>query len=88
MRIGWIPESALPSKAKVSDLQYTPVTVQTNEQTNLTDDPLASQATVVVLPAGSTVTWLASMGQWAYVEYTGTQLLRGFVLQEALTFQK
>ena len=88
MRIGWIPESALPSSAKVSDLQYTPVTVRTIEQVNVTDDPLASQASVTVLPAGSTVTWLASMGEWAYVECTGAQLLRGFVLQEALEFLK
>lgn len=54
----------------------------------LTDDPLASQATVAVLPAGSTVTWLSSMGEWAYVEYAGTQLLRGFVREETLVFQK
>ena len=86
MRIGWIPEAALPSSAKVLDLQYTPVTVRTIEQVDLTDDPLASQASVVVLPADSTVTWLASMGEWAYVECTGSQLLRGFVLQEALEF--
>ena len=86
MRIGWIPEAALPSSAKVLDLQYTPVTVRTIEQVNLTDDPLASQASVAVLPADSTVTWLASMGEWAYVECTGSQLLRGFVLQEALEF--
>ena len=32
------------------------------------------------------LTWLASMGEWAYVECTGSQLLRGFVLQEALEF--
>ena len=86
MRIGWIPEAALPSSAKVSDLQYTPITVQIIQQVNLTDDPLASQTSVAVLPAGSTVTWLASMGEWAYVECTGSQLLRGFVLQEALEF--
>lgn len=86
MRIGWIPEAALPSSAKVLDLQYTPVTVRTIEQVDLTDDPLASQASVAVLPADSTVTWLASMGEWAYVECTGSQLLRGFVLQEALEF--
>ena len=88
MRIGWIPEAALPSNANVPDLQYAPVTVQTDGQTNLTDDPLASQATVAVLPAGSTVTWLSSMGEWAYVEYAGTQLLRGFVREETLVFQK
>ena len=86
MRIGWIPEAALPSSAKVLDLQYTPVTVRTIEQVNLTDDPLASQSSVAVLPADSTVTWLASMGEWAYVECTGARLLRGFVLQEALEF--
>ena len=86
MRIGWISEAALPSSAKVLDLQYTPVTVRTIEQVDLTDDPLASQASVAVLPADSTVTWLASMGEWAYVECTGSQLLRGFVLQEALEF--
>ena len=68
------------------DLQYTPVTVRTIEQVNLTDDPLASQASVAVLPADSTVTWLASMGEWAYIECTGARLLRGFVLQEALEF--
>lgn len=35
MRIGWIPEAALPSSAKVLDLQYTPVTVRTIEQVDL-----------------------------------------------------
>ncbi len=86
MRIGWIPKEALPSHAQISELQYEPVAVRTTKQTDLTDDPLASQTAVAVLPEGSTVTWLASMGQWAYVECTGTQLLRGFVLQEALEY--
>lgn len=86
MRIGWIPETALPAKAAVSELQYTPVSVRTTEQTILTDDPLASQAAVATLPAGSTVTWLASMGEWAYVECAGAQLLRGFVPISALEF--
>ena len=79
MRIGWIPESALPAKAEVYDLRFDTLIARVTRQSVLTDDPLFSAATLRTLEEGSEVIWMATMGDWAYVEVAGTEMVRGFV---------
>ena len=79
MRIGWIQDDALPKKANVSVLQFNNTSAWTTKVVNVTDDPLYSQSSLISLPEGCLVTWLASMGDWAYIESTTGDYLRGFV---------
>lgn len=80
MRIGWIHQSALPDAAAAQALDFQPQGAYALRQTALTDDPLFSQNTVAVLPAGATLHWLSSMGDWAYVDaVAGDERMRGFV---------
>lgn len=85
MRIGWISESALPEGAAVATLRFAPVTAYTTRAVTVTDDPLFSGAAVLTLPQGVRVGWLATMGEWAYIESSSGDLLRGFVPADALT---
>ena len=79
MRIGWIDADALPSSARVTQLSFTPVTTVVTTGVSLTDDPLGEQGSIGYVREGVTVQWLATMGDWAYIESTDGSLLRGFV---------
>lgn len=79
MRIGWISEKALPKHADVAELDFSPTGVTLTRDLALTDDPLFSQNAVLTLPRGQRVTRLATMGDWAYVESTNGDCLRGFI---------
>ena len=81
MRIGYIDQSALPRSASVSPLRFEFQEATVTSATFLTDDPLNSKAALTSLSAGqSGVYWLATMGNWVYVEVTGHgQPVRGFV---------
>jgi len=85
MRIGWIPASALPKKASVDELNFSPVIATTTKETSLTDDPLNSQTSILTIPCGQQVEWLATMGEWAYIESGGNQPVRGFIHMDVLT---
>ena len=86
MRIGWIPESALPKKAAVGNIGFGDHTAYAAAQCSLTDDPLFSGTAAANLPADAKVRRLAVMGDWVYVEYdNGTQPVRGFVRSGSLT---
>ena len=86
MRIGYISQSALPRSASVSPLcfEFQEATVTTG--TFLTDDPLNSKTALSTLAAGQAgVYWLATMGDWVYVEVSGAgQPVRGFVPASAI----
>lgn len=85
MRFGYIPADALPRNASVAPTGYAPVTAYTSTALSLTDDPLFSQASLAALPADAAITWYATMGEWAYVEWMGDALpVRGFVPLSAL----
>ena len=45
----------------------------------MTDDPLYSQSALTTLPEGCCVTWLATIGNWAYIESSTGDYVRGFV---------
>lgn len=84
MRTGWITSDALPRKATVAKLAFTPVTAVLDYEANLTDDPLNSQTPIATLAQGTQLIWLAGMGEWAYVESVKYPPMRGFVKIESL----
>lgn len=88
MRIGWIRESALPGGAQAEALAFAPAAAYTTRSVTLTDDPLFSRSAVLTLPEGAWVEWLATMGDWAYIESSTGDLIRGFVPRSALTTDK
>lgn len=85
-RFGYIPASALPKKASVPELGFLRTAAYTAGAVRVTDDPLYSSAELAALPAGSPVTLLATMGEWAYIESRESGWLRGFVPMNSLSF--
>ena len=86
MRIGWIPEKALPKKSKVDTIEFIYSDTTIISDANLTDDPLFSESVLCTIPAGNTVQYLASMGDWVYIEWNGaSQPVRGFIKANCLT---
>lgn len=79
MRFGYIEASALPGDVQVNALRFLNQDAYLTRRAALTDDPLNSQSTLLTLPEGAWVTWLATMGEWAYVESSTGDLVRGFV---------
>ncbi|MBR0217854.1 MAG: hypothetical protein IJQ33_01420 [Clostridia bacterium] len=85
MRFGYIDQSSLPKSASVSPLRFAWTDAEIISSTYLTDDPLNSQTRTRTLNAGQQVKWLATMGNWVYVELTGSgQPIRGFVPSGAI----
>ncbi len=78
-RFGYITEKSLPGKAAVPALGFNRTEAWIKRLLFVTDDPLYSQSILFTLPEGSRVIWLATMGDWAYIESTGKELARGFV---------
>ena len=78
-RIGYIAASALPKNTEVPTLEFKPVEAWLEGDTSLTDDPFYSQRELAALEAEDQVTWLATIGEWAYIEVSQPRLMRGFV---------
>ena len=85
MRIGWIRESALPRNTHVSPLSFSSTTAYTLSSVTLTDDPLFTETSVRTISQGTEVEWLATMGEWAYIECRSSSLIRGFVPKNQLS---
>lgn len=83
-RIGYIAASALPKKANVPSLDFQPTDAWMEGAVSLTDDPFYSQSSLATLSVNEQVTWLATIGDWAYVEVTQGKLMRGFVPLESI----
>ncbi len=83
-RIGYIVAEALPAKADVGYLNFSPIPAWTDRLVMLTDDPFYSGEVMDTIASGSQVQWLATIGNWAYVEVNGRQLMRGFIPAYAL----
>lgn len=83
-RFGWIDASALPKNKTVRTLNFNASAAVIVKDVSLTDDPLYSRTALTTLPADSEVTWLATLGDWAYVETFTTQPIRGFVPLSAI----
>lgn len=84
-RFGYIEATALPKNTTVKALDFNATEATATVAVNMTDDPLFSNTTLTSLPAGTQVTWLATMGNWAYIatELNNTPV-RGFVPASAL----
>ena len=82
-RFGYIDAASLPKKAEVPELAFNAVNAAVGCPVSVTDDPLYSQSTLTTLEEGDAVTWLATMGDWAYIEGKG---FRGFIPVSALSF--
>ena len=73
LRIGWISADALQNRDSADtrslgdSFAWRPC--HATEDALLTDDPLMSQTAVARVSAGAGLTYLARMGDWAYVEY-------------------
>ena len=79
-RIGYIKETALPAEAAVANLKFSYAPVTITQDTELTDDPIGEKTSLHVLPVGTEAEWLATMDDWAYLEWKGgSQPVRGFV---------
>lgn len=84
-RFGYISADALPGSAQIPALQLDHLAAYLTQPCTLTDDPLHSGTGILSLPAGSPVTWLATMGNFAYVESNTGVPVRGFVPVNALS---
>lgn len=84
-RFGYISADALPAHAAIGTLQLDNKPGFVTMTTVLTDDPLRSGSALRTLQQGSPVTWLATLGNWAYVESRTGDMVRGFIPLHALT---
>lgn len=75
----------LAELADVKELQFSPQTATLSDTAEITDDPLFSQTALVTLPKGTTVYYLASMGDLAYVECNAGDPVRGFVHRDLIS---
>lgn len=82
-RFGYIDAASLPKKTSVNDLNFYRISAVIGSSASVTDDPLYSRSVLTSLNAGDPVTWLATVGDWAYIEGTN---FRGFVPVSVLTF--
>lgn len=80
-RFGYIPAASLPKDAYVSNLGFGDNRAVIAGDTAVTDDPLYSRGTLTTVAAGTEVNWLATMGEWAYIDGGN---FRGFVPLSAL----
>ena len=85
-RIGYIERDALKTMYDVKgtinySLSFSGTTVWAANTCSLTDDPVINNKTIYMVPQGSTMTALGTMGtEWVYVEVLGTSsYMRGFV---------
>lgn len=84
MRFGYISANSLPANTYVKELSFneTACDAVTVKLVSVTDDPLFSRTTLLTLNKGTQLRRLAVMDNWSYVEYTGKEKIKGFVLSE------
>ena len=80
-RFGFISSEFVEDLKDVPPLSFEGKTASVVKKCNLTDDPLHSKGKLISLKLGQTVTCLAKMEKWVYVD-TGTA--RGFISEENL----
>lgn len=87
-RFGYISKSSLPKKASVPELAFSPALVWMAGSVTLTDDPLYSRTALLSLPEGTQATLLATLGEWAYIDYYENDHARGFVPVSSVQYQR
>lgn len=89
MRFGYINAEALPKNhAALPLLDFSAQAATLLCDTDVTDDPLASRRVLVSLPAGAQVRYLCDFEDWAYIESSSGDRLRGFVSRNALNLNR
>lgn len=79
-RRGYIPRSALPAGATVTEITKANVQVIILSTCELTDDPVMNRESLMSLSAGTVATFLHNDGDWAYIEVSvGRSKYRGYV---------
>ena len=87
-RFGYIPAKALPKQAEVPQLDFHQTKAYLQYTTVVTDDPLYSYTPLETLQDGTEVTWLATLGENAYIECSEGGYFRGFVPVSSLSTEK
>lgn len=85
-RFAYVDPDVLPAGASVESLTGMARNAYLTEDTVLTDDPLQSQSELLTLPKGQVLVYLATMGDWVYVESISGDWVFGFVPQSLLTY--
>ena len=80
-RFGFISSEFVEDLKDVPPLSFEGKMASVVKKCNLTDDPLHSKGKLISLKLGQTVTCLAKMEKWVYVD-TGSA--RGFISEENL----
>ena len=80
-RFGYIGADSLPKDAYVGYLNFYARSMVVTNTVSVTDDPLYSKSALTTVNAGESVIWLATMGDWAYIEGAN---YRGFVPMNAI----
>lgn len=95
LRIGWIDADALAEEDHTYAVCYAPgesylwQPCHLIRKSDLTDDPLLSQTSVVSLSAQTTASYLCRMGDWAMIDVkTGNGRMRGFVPMNAIALDE
>lgn len=87
-RIGYIEKNALPAGSTVWPLSFAScITATALQPTAVTDDPIGTQAGFLSVHPGDAMTYLACLGDWAYIEITTEAHdlpVRGFVPMSAV----
>lgn len=78
-RFGYIDAASLPKGTDIDPFFWDSRAAWTNSNVSVTDDPLFSAQSLTTLPDHAPVTLLATLGDWAYIESSTGDLLRGFV---------
>lgn len=89
MRFGYINAESLPKNhATLPLLDFSAQAATLLCDTDVTDDPLASRRVLVSLPAGAQVRYLCDFEDWAYIESSSGDWLRGFVPKDLLNMNR
>ena len=87
-RFGYIRKETLPKDANVSVLAWLNKPAYLLKETSMTDDPFKSRRALSILQEGLHVTLLGVIDDWAYIEFSNGDWLRGFVESDALTYDQ
>ena len=79
-RIGYVNKSQVQGSISASGLNFAKQAAKTTKSVNVTDDPDARQATIATLSSNTSVTYLATYGNWYYIECkVNGKPMRGFI---------
>lgn len=86
-RFGYISAKALPRNQYADPLCFRRTPAFTTTAVSVTDDPFFSRSVLATLPADASVTYLAAIGNWAYIEVNDGAWYRGFIPLNNLVYE-